>query len=438
MSTVLRNPSLTVAARNIFDGRNRAASVSERFLIGAGWSMAGAAIGQACLLLASMGIARSLGPERFGVFAFIQNTVNMAANLASAGLGLTAMRYLPKLRRDDPRQAAAVLVLTRRAAAIAGVAGGLLLWWTGSALGHAAGTGGLLLLVTALQSTASGGLLGLEQFSVAAQLNALRGVLGAALSFCGARLHGEAGALLGLLAAACIVLLLNERALRRCCRHFTLPIDSARAVEALPLCWGFSLPSLLASVLAMPVHWGVQALTLPFSGGLEQNALLQAAGSFRNAAAFLPTQVGQAAIPILAGAAGARHRRSALAWATSLTLLTALPAAGMMVLGREWLMSRFGPPFRSHADLLLGTAAAGLFFALALPPSHALAAAGRMWTCFALNLIWAVVLLVLSLRGLAAGRGAAAIVGAYAVAYAIHALLSWIAVSRLPGPEEGA
>jgi hypothetical protein len=59
-----------------------------------------------------------------------------------------------------------------------------------------------------------------------------------------------------------------------------------------------------------------------------------------------------------------------------------------------------------------------------------LAAAGRMWTSFALNLIWAALLLSQSAWGLHQGGGATAVVQAFFVSYAIHLLLSLLATRR--------
>ena len=418
MSTVATVAKCSVADR---------ATPARRLLEGAGWSMAGAAAGQACVLLASVGIARVLGAERFGVFAFVQNTVNTAANLAAVGLGLTAMRYLPVLRREDPGMAASVLALARRSAAVAGLLAAATLWLFGTGLGPAGIAGAFLLAGTVQQASAAGALLGLEQFAVAAQLNALRGVLMALLGFIGALVAGETAALGGLLAAVLVVWVTTERTLRRACRRCGLPAIGVQCTPALPLLWKFSLPALANSLLAMPVHWAAQAFVLAAPGGLAENGLLQAATVYRNAATFLPTQAGQAALPLISAAKESRERRGLTAWSTGVALATAVPVTAAVYVGRETLMAWFGPGFSAHSELLLWTAPAGLLISLSLPASQVLAASGRMWICAAIQFLWAALLLALAWTGLRAGEGAVAVVRAYVVAYAIYLVLNWAA-----------
>jgi O-antigen/teichoic acid export membrane protein len=416
------------------------AAPQRRLLEGAGWSVAGAACAQLCLLGAAVGVARLLGPARFGAFAFIQTTVNMAANVSAAGLGLTAMSQVPHLRRADPARAAAILLLSRRASWVAGLVCASALWFSAGPLARRASaevnvdsavrSGGVLLCATILQTTSTGALLGLEQFSTAAQLNALRGVLMAAFSLAGAALGGESGAIAGLVASSILLWALTEHSVRRACARAALPLRSANALSALGSLWNFSLPAFFSSLLCMPVQWGAQALLLVTPGGLEQTALLQAAVTFRNAVLFLPTQIGQAAIPVLAGTGQSSARRTSLRWCWTLTALAALPAGLLLAGFRAPLMGWFGPVFRSNSHLLLWTAATGVLIALALPAGHLLAATGRMWTSFALNLIWAVLLLSLSAWGLHQGGGATAVVQAFLVSYAIHLLLSLLATRR--------
>jgi len=418
---------MSVASTPMWFAAAERGTPARRLLEGAGWSMAGAAAGQACLLLGSVGIARVLGAESFGRFAFIQNTVNTAANLAAVGLGLTAMRYLPLLRQEDPGMAASVLVLARRSAAIAGLLASLALWVFGRSFGVAGVVGALLLAVTVQQASASGAVLAVEEFAAAARLNAWRGLAMAVLGWGGALLAGEAGALGGMLAAVLVIWLTTETVLRRACLRFGLPVDEAGCRRALPMLWKFSLPALANSLLAMPVHWAAQAMVLVGPSGLTENGLLQAATVYRNAATFLPTQAGQAAVPVISSTAAARGRRSLFFWSTGVVVATALPVSLVVWFARDLLMSWFGPAFGTHSDLLLWTAPAGLLIALSLPASQVLAAAGQMWICAAIQFLWAVILVALAWDGIRKGGGAGAVVRAYVFAYSIYLVLTWAA-----------
>src|SRR5512135_1086120 len=79
--------------RKLWD-RIRSSSLGYRLAHGAFWSMTGAGVSQAMMLLSSIVVARILGRQQFGEFGIINNTIGMFGIFAGFGLGMTATKYV--------------------------------------------------------------------------------------------------------------------------------------------------------------------------------------------------------------------------------------------------------------------------------------------------------------------------------------------------------
>ena len=82
--------------------------IGRRMASGAFWSLTGTALGKFCILLAGIFCARILGQEEFGELGMVRSTIGMFIVMGSAGIGVTATRFISQYRESDKSYIAAI------------------------------------------------------------------------------------------------------------------------------------------------------------------------------------------------------------------------------------------------------------------------------------------------------------------------------------------
>ena len=88
-----------------------ASEIGLRLARGIFWSIGGATISRALMLLAMMLVARFLGKTEYGELGMIQSTVGMFGVFAGFGLGMTATKHVAEYRRKDPERAGRIIAM---------------------------------------------------------------------------------------------------------------------------------------------------------------------------------------------------------------------------------------------------------------------------------------------------------------------------------------
>lgn len=408
-------------------------SLRGRFARGAVWSLAGAVISQGCGLGASVITARLLGKEQFGEYSMIQSTVGMLGVFAGMGLGLTATKYVAELRETNPARAGRVIALAQAAASAAGlVAVAALLFlapWLAARtlnapyLSTGLRLGACLLLLNALTGVQTGILAGFEAFRTIARVNLVRGVLTFPLAVAGVFVWGLRGAVLALDAAAIVGWILNDIAVRAECRRAAVPIGWRTFWSDRFILWRFSLPAFLGGVLTSPAMWAASSILVHQPDGYSEMGIFGAANQWRTAVAFLPSLLAQPLLSMLSALGLKDVRtfqkllRANLAFTLAVSSLTAVP----LILGSSWLMKACGKDFRSGTAALVFLAIGTVISSTTAVIGQAIASLDRMWWGFALNFLWAVVLLA-GAALLVPAYGATGLAGAFLAAYGVHAV----------------
>ncbi len=408
-------------------------SLRGRFARGAIWSLIGAVLPQGASLAASVITARLLGGEQFGEYAMIQSTVGMLGVFAGTGLGLTATKYVAELRVTNPDRAGRIIALSTAVAlgtgAIAVMALLILAPWLATStlsaphlateLRIAAG----LLLLNALNGTQTGVLAGFEAFRTIARVNLTRGILVFPLAIAGVFLLGLRGAVLALIAAAAVGWVLNDIAIRAESRRTAVPVRWQKCWSDRSILWKFSLPAVLGGVLTTPAMWAASSILVNQPHGYPEMGVFSAANQWRTAVAFLPSLLSQPLLSMLSnlGVNDVRSFRRLLRanlWFTfAVSGLTSVP----IILCSSWIMQAYGREFRFGTPTLIFLIIATVISSTAAVIGQAMASLNRMWWGFALNSVWALVLLATALL-LVPRYGALGLAGAILAAYSVHAL----------------
>ena len=115
--------------------------------------------------------------------------------------------------------------------------------------------------------------------------------------------------------------------------------------------------------------------------------------------------------------------------------LVGIPLALVVSLAAGPLLALYGPEFAGGESVFVLMVWTAVVLALEVPAGQLVSAAGRMWTGFAMNVAWAVVLLVVFQSQKSAG--AVGLATALLVAYLVHGVSTLVVtrqVLREPAP----
>jgi O-antigen/teichoic acid export membrane protein len=404
------------------------AADARRLFRGSIWSVIAAMGARASSLIAIILTAHYLDTSAFGMLGLIQTTVFMSGVFAGTGTGIAAMKLVAEYREVNKSAAAEVIVSSLSMTAVMAAAFGSALYilspWIATTLLEQPNiirplqVGALLLPLTALNMTQNGVLAGFEVFRLLAAANLLAGLIALPVLL----LAAVTGELVVVVGGLTLAMLLNcvifHLAILRAARQRGIDLSfSPSALRIRPALWKLALPAVLFSMLTAPTDWACFAILATTEDGFAKLGVFNAANQWFNVCRFVAQNLSIPLIPILAhvgiqqGEGSANRIRKVIRQGLKINLLVVIPVISLGMLISPWIMQLYGPEYRSHwPTLLLLLACAGVF-TVQMPVLRALHATGRIWTTFALNLLWSFSYVVATLwlvgdgsRGLATAR----------------------------------
>jgi O-antigen/teichoic acid export membrane protein len=374
-----------------------------------------------------------VGKEAFGALGILQSTAGSLGIFASLGLGMAATKYIAQLRTVDAARAGRIAALTLVVALLSGGTAGAALFlfapWLAThtmnapnLLSHLRIASGLV-VASVLNGAQIGVLTGLEAFGAIAGVNALRGILSVLIGVVAVWRWGLSGAVVALLICSGAGCCLSQVTLNRVCRQVGLKLPIRGLWREWPILWRFCLPAWLSSAIVGPVIWGASAILVNTSGGYGQMGIFNAANQWRNATLFLPAVLSQPLLPIFADL----HRRQPaecrqLMWVSvaAVGLLSAIVAVPICI-ASPWIMALYGNRFRQSWPVLCILTASTIPAACCGVIGQVIVGCGKLWTGFAMNLLWAVVLISFTLGS--KQFGAAGVSASLLISYSVHSVI---------------
>jgi O-antigen/teichoic acid export membrane protein len=427
-------------ATTLIDWARRKAS--GRLASAAAWNAIALLLARGLPIIGMIFAARILGREEFGSLGILHNTVMMLQVFAVASLGTIATNYVARWRDSEPERAGSIITLCYMFSLVSGLifAVGLILaadWVAEVVLDLPDMTFelrlcGLVLLFVTIAAVQTGVLMGFEAYRAIAFATLFSGVASVAGLAGGAYLAGVSGALVGLGGSFLLQSIL-----------FVWMIAGSKASRGVPtvwhvsnseirLLWTFGLPGFLTLVLWTFPTWGANVVLVRQPDGLAEMGLLAAALQWFSAMMFVPRVLTQVLLPIYASRMAERveGKKDRLVLDTAHgIMICAVPIAVILVLASPWIAALYGPDFVPHASVF-----ATMFIAAAVAApqgalTNFLVARELMWSRFAINLLWAVILIVLALTLIEWGAFGIAI--ANLVAYLVRTVLTYALVRRV-------
>ena len=390
--------------------RVQSSPIAARLVHGSLWSFAGSLISRLLALAAAVLVARILGKAIYGELAIIQSTIGMFGTLAGFGMGTTAAKFVAEFRSTDPVKAGKIIALSGIVSWSTGITLGAVLfflapWLTRSALAAPelspyVQLSALLLLLTAVNGAQTGVLSGFEAFRKIAWVNGLTGLLNFPLVVGGGVLFGLSGVVWGMILAQAAGCLANFLVWKREAVRLHIPIDPwSRPTSELSVLWRFAVPATLGGLLVNPVEWACTAMLARQPNGFEQVGALSAAIQWFGALLWLPYVLAQSVMPVLSERMGVNDTARAtklLFVSIKISAAITLPFVIIGSLLSPYIMGAYGEDFARDWPTLVVSLATCAVVAVQVPIGNVIAASGRMWLGFCMNLLWAAVFLVMT------------------------------------------
>jgi O-antigen/teichoic acid export membrane protein len=407
---------------------------ARRLVKGVSWSVAGGVISSASTLVASVFVARLLGPAEYGALGIIQSTLATFIVFAGPALGLTATKYIAELRESDPERAARILRLNNTVAFLLGGVLALVVFVAAPYLASKTLAAPYLviplqmaapaLFLTSINSAQIGTLAGFEAFGRIAKINLLRGIVIFPVMWYLTMHYGLGGAVVSLSIVAAIGCLASSWSLRRETRRAKFPFSNQGYWSEARLLITFSLPAMLSALMYLAPSWLANVILVREPNGYVEMGVFNAANQWRSAILFLPSVVTPTFLSILANLAGtgrmAQYRKVFLASVVGITLVALAPASVIAIASGQ-IMGAYGTGFSHGALVLVLIAIATALAAPCMAILQSITSIGNLWSSVVMIGVWGAIFLVSVLFFKRLGAEGLAI--AYMIAYAVQLIL---------------
>ena len=412
----------------------------ERVAGGALWSIGGTGIMNALTTASSVVCARLLGSTRFGELAVLLSTVNFFLVIGSAGLGMTASRYVGGHRNADPARAGRIIGLCSATALAVGLGiatlCALFAPWLSTAVLRAPGlargvalAGGILLFST-INASQVGILGGLEDFRSIAIGNVIRGVGVALLASAGAAFLGLNGALLGYLIAGLATTVYYRISFHRDCKSRSTPVTFRFEAQDFRILYTFTLPVLVATLSHLPAVWWTNVL-LARTKGYSEAGIYNAIMQCQVLILFITTATSNISLPTLSNVLSEGDGRTYKRCLRANFLVTSVPAvivAILVAVFSRFIMGLYGPAFQVASNAVILICISAIFLAISTPMNLAMWSLDAAVPAIALSVVRGGVLVIAAYA--LVGKGAEGLVWANVIMAVLQAAvgLPWLAV----------
>lgn len=284
-------------------------SVYKRLLNATAWNLLGLIVNKGFPFLASILIARLLGPQLNGELGIITSTTSVFVTFAVMGLGMTSTKFIAQYKKDNPNLASKVLGVTNFIGILMGLILAIILfilsdWLASNQLNapHLAiclKIASITIFFSAFNGVQRGTLSGFEWFRQLALVDIIIGIITVVLNLLSAITFG----ILGLVVAQAITSAINTVVytiyIRKANQRYGIKVDLSGLKTELSIIWKVSIPAMLSSIMVGPVVWICETILVNTDGGYESLGIFNAANQWRSILGVLPGVLNTAILPIL-------------------------------------------------------------------------------------------------------------------------------------------
>ena len=409
---------------------------------GAFWQMVGTASAKFIVLLSGILCAHILGKSEYGQFNMVRSTINMFVVFGTAGMGLTATKYISEYKKNNKEKIGPIYRLTNLFALFSGILCAALIGFLAPFLAEntlnapelttSIRLGALLLFVTVLNGAQQGALAGFEDFRSIAINTLIGSIAESVLLLVFGYYWGVTGAVLGFGSGFVVLYFCNLHAINKILSDNGLDKKQFKVRRTdLELLLSFSLPAALSSIMVAPVFW-LSRTMLVNSSGFEELAVYEAADQWKIIILFIPGALSQIVLPILSSLISEsvnRYKRVLLYNIAINAFITTILALGVSLFSRP-IMGFYGKDYLDVWPIIL-LAVSTIPTSVSAVVGLSISSRAKMWIGFFFNLIWGLLVIAFNFIFLNRGMGASGLSLAILCAYIIHTIIQSIYLMHL-------
>lgn len=423
----------------IIDRINRS-DIGKRMATGAFWSFTGTALAKFLILVSGVVCARILTQQQYGQLGIVRSTVNMFVVFGSAGLGMTAAKYISEYRNGHTERISSIYQLTNGFALFAGVIVTSVIIALAPVIAEKTldspelslplRLGAFMLFLTVLNEAQNGTLSGLEDFRSIAMNTLWGSIAESVMMIGGAYYFGINGAVAGYGIGFVVLYITNRISIKGNFRRMNISVSRETFnKDDLHLLYRFSLPACL-SLIVIPIAYWVIKTILVRESGFEQMAVYEAADEWKIIILFIPKSISRIVLPILSNTGTDDYGKFWHILKINLLLNggVAFSVALIVCIFSRFIMELYGSGY-SDPTTLIALAVAAVLSALSNVVGLSISSRAKMWAGFAFNLIWAVMVVLFSHLFVGMNLGAKGLAYAILCSYTIHTVIQFIYLS---------
>lgn len=418
-------------------------SLSKRLFEGVSWTLIGNIAGKFFQLLAFIFVARIVGKEEYGQVGIVRSTINMFLIFSSAGMGMTATRHIAMFRTSNPFNAYQIYKFSVKFVLWMGLIISALVFFFSDfiaenqlndiKLSSALKIGSLVLFLLTVSSIQTGALYGFERFRLVGINTTINGFVLLVSVTLGAYYWGINGVVAGLGVAALFMVFQLFFSLKNDIneiKHSQVQ-PNGEPLKLKSIFLQFSLPAVLQGLVFIPVLWWAKTFLIDHSDYGEM-ALYDVAEQWYYVVLFVPSSLSAIILPLLTNTnynGTVDQYNKLLKFNLMINVGISFAIAVVVALFSPLIYKFYGAGFTDYRPLLILlitvviTAANNVF-------GQVIAAKGKMWIGFGVNLFWAFLLIMFSVLFIGKYQfGALGLALALLTSYFIHSIAqAWVAV----------
>lgn len=415
-------------------------SIKKRMINGMFWSFSGTALAKFLTLIAGIICAHILRKELYGEFCMVRSTINMFVVFGSAGLGVTATKYISEYRKGKKEKISHIYYITNIFGIITGILFTSLIIVFSSQLSSnilneprlssALQIGSILLFFSVLNGVQNGALAGFEDFQSIAINTLIGSIFELIFMLAGAYFFSVNGAILGFGIGFIAIYITNKLSISRLFKINKIRKTAQKKFnkQDWKILYNYSLPAALSSFLIAPAFWIIRSMLVRYKG-FGDLAIYEAADQWKIIILFIPTAISQIVLPILSSLQKEGNNFEKTLKLNLLIIgLISIIISLIVIFASSFIIGLYGQDFKDALPLKI-LAASSVFSAIANILEMSAYSMGKMWQCFIVNIIWAFCMIVFTYIFLHKEMGASglayAVLFAYIISCSIFAFYTW-------------
>lgn len=406
----------------------------QQFLKSTFWSVLGAIFLRSQVIIVSIFVSKILPLHEFGQLGLLRSTIGTFSIFASVGVSLGATKFVSEALANSRYFLKSWIrfsyFITLATAAL--LSGSIFVFAhnLSNSISESADITGFLQLssivifLATILATQIGVLNGFQSFKRVAFLNLYGSLLGIPLQVYLSYLYGINGFLIATALTTLIQILFYQYIITSLYKNHKAPFEQALTPVEKKKFLNFCIPAALSAFLVSPVSWYCNTILVKGNNGYHEMAFFDIANNWRMVLIFLPATISQVILPNITAMEDNLKLKKVLNYNLVLNGAVALLSTLFLVLISYNLLGVYGAQYLEGQFAFNLLIASTVFVALGNVIGQLIAGKLSMWYGFAVNIVWAILLIALCHYFINTKQmGAAGLAWAYFISYLVHTML---------------